>query len=67
LGVTRRNYDRERAARFLGGFSAPLQKPGSTLQGLLSEQDPALLALSAREQTRRVRDLSAAGLQELDF
>ena len=41
--------------------------PGSTLQGLLSEQDPALLALSAREQTRRVRDLSAAELQELDF
>jgi transcriptional regulator with XRE-family HTH domain len=41
--------------------------PGTTLLELLSEQDPALLALAAREKTRRVRDLSAAELQELDF
>jgi transcriptional regulator with XRE-family HTH domain len=41
--------------------------PGSSLLGLLSEQDPALRALDAREKTRRVRDMSAAELQELDF
>lgn len=41
--------------------------PGSTLLDLLSEQDPALLALQARERTKRVRDLSAAELKELDF
>lgn len=34
--------------------------PGSTLLALLSEQDPALLALAAREKTQRVRDMSAA-------
>ncbi len=41
--------------------------PGSTLLDLLSESDPALVALGMREQTRRVRDLSAAELKELDF
>ena len=41
--------------------------PGSTLLDLLSEKDPALLALSAREKTQRVRDLSAAEREELDF
>ena len=41
--------------------------PGSTLMDLLSETEPALLALAAREQTQRVRDLSAAELKELDF
>lgn len=41
--------------------------PGSTLLDLLSEKDPALLALSAREKTRRVRDLTAAEREELDF
>lgn len=41
--------------------------PGSTLLDLLSEKDPALLALSAREKTQRVRDLSATELKELDF
>ena len=41
--------------------------PGSTLLALLSEQDPALLALAAREKTQRVRDMSAAELKELDF
>ena len=41
--------------------------PGSTLLELLSEKDPALLALDAREKTKRVRDMSAAELKELDF
>lgn len=41
--------------------------PGSTLVDLLSEQDPALLALAAREKSKRVRDLSAAERDELDF
>jgi transcriptional regulator with XRE-family HTH domain len=41
--------------------------PGSTLLDLLSENDPALLSLSAREKTRRVRDMSATELAELDF
>lgn len=41
--------------------------PGASLADLLSESDPALLALQARESTRRVRDLSAAELKSLDF
>jgi transcriptional regulator with XRE-family HTH domain len=41
--------------------------PGSTLLDLLSENDPALVALSAREKTKRVRDLTAAERQELEF
>jgi len=41
--------------------------PGSTLLDLLSESDPALAALAVREQSRRVRDLSVAELEELDF
>jgi len=41
--------------------------PGSTLLDLLTEKDPALLALSAREKTQRVRDLSTAEREELDF
>lgn len=41
--------------------------PGSTLLDLLSEADPALAALQARERTKRVRDLSAAELDELKF
>ncbi len=41
--------------------------PNSTLLDLLTEKDPALLALSAREKTQRVRDLSAAEREELDF
>jgi len=41
--------------------------PGSTLMDLLSETEPALLALAAREKTQRVRDLSAAELKELEF
>ena len=41
--------------------------PGSTMLDLLSEKDPALLSLSAREKTRRVRDMTTAELEELDF
>ncbi len=41
--------------------------PGSTLLDLLSEKDPALLALNAREKSKRVRDMSAAEREELDF
>lgn len=41
--------------------------PGRTLNDLLSESDPALAALAVREQSKRVRDLSAAELKELDF
>jgi transcriptional regulator with XRE-family HTH domain len=41
--------------------------PGSTLLDLLSEKDPSLLSLSAREKTRRVRDLTSDELRELDF
>lgn len=41
--------------------------PGTTLANLLTESDPALVALRARESTKRVRDLSAAELDELNF
>lgn len=41
--------------------------PGSTLQDLLNESDPALAALQARERTQRVRNLSAKELDELNF
>jgi len=41
--------------------------PGSTLLDLLLEKDPALRALASREQTKRVRDLTAAELKTLDF
>ena len=41
--------------------------PGSTLLDLLSESDPALSAQATRERTRRVRDLGAEELGELDF
>lgn len=41
--------------------------PGTTLAGLLTESDPALTALQARESTKRVRDLSAAELADLNF
>lgn len=41
--------------------------PGSTLMELLSETDPALLSLEAREQTKRVRNMTVAELKELDF
>jgi len=41
--------------------------PGSTLLDLLSEKDPALLALDAREKSKRVRDMNATERAELDF
>jgi transcriptional regulator with XRE-family HTH domain len=41
--------------------------PGKTLLELLSETDPALAALSAKEQRRRARDLSKRELDEIDF
>ena len=41
--------------------------PGSTLLELLTEKDPALLTLEAREKSKRVRDMSVAELKELDF
>ena len=41
--------------------------PGTTLRGLLVESDPSLSALRARESTKRVRDLSAAELDALNF
>ena len=41
--------------------------PGKTLLELLSETDPALAALSAKEQRRRARDLSKGELDEIDF
>lgn len=41
--------------------------PGTTLTGLLQEADPALISLQAKESTKRVRDLSAAELDDLNF
>ncbi|WP_159914679.1 helix-turn-helix domain-containing protein [Pantoea sp. 18069] len=41
--------------------------PGATLADLLRQADPALTALQARESTKRVRDLSAAELDDLNF
>ena len=41
--------------------------PGKSLLELLSETDPALAALSAKEQRRRVRELSKRELEEIDF
>lgn len=41
--------------------------PGTTLADLLTQADPALTTLQARESTKRVRDLSAAELDELNF
>jgi transcriptional regulator with XRE-family HTH domain len=41
--------------------------PGKKLSELLAETDPALAALSAKEQRRRVRELSKRELDEIDF
>ena len=41
--------------------------PGKTLLEFLSESDPALAALSAKEQRRRARELSMRELEEIDF
>jgi DNA-binding XRE family transcriptional regulator len=41
--------------------------PGRTLLELLSETDPALLRLDAKEKYSRVRDPTMRGLDDLDF
>ncbi|GAA4345699.1 hypothetical protein GCM10023165_29930 [Variovorax defluvii] len=41
--------------------------PGRSLLELIQENDPSLEALSAREETKRVRPLSDAELKKLDF
>jgi transcriptional regulator with XRE-family HTH domain len=41
--------------------------PGTSLQSLLDEDDPALAAMSARERRQRVRELSDRELKDLDF
>jgi transcriptional regulator with XRE-family HTH domain len=41
--------------------------PGKTLLDLLSETDPALAALGAKEQRRRARELTKRELDEIDF
>ena len=41
--------------------------PGLSLLSLLQEADPSLAALAARERTQRVRALSQAELDKLDF
>lgn len=41
--------------------------PGATLVSLLTEADPALVVLRAREATHRVRDLTDDELKNLDF
>jgi len=48
--------------RYLDAIAA-----GMTLMELLSESDPSLVVLGARERRKRVRDLSDAELRELDF
>ena len=41
--------------------------PGVSLLAVLQETDPSLLALSARELTKRARSLSNTELKKLDF
>jgi transcriptional regulator with XRE-family HTH domain len=41
--------------------------PGKTLLELLSQTDPALITLGALEKKRRVRDMTRAELDDLDF
>jgi transcriptional regulator with XRE-family HTH domain len=41
--------------------------PGMPLEAMYAEKDPALRALAARERRQRVRDLSAAERDELEF
>ena len=41
--------------------------PGKRLLELLSETDPALAALSAKERRRRARELTKRELDEIDF
>lgn len=48
--------------RYLDAIAA-----GKTLQSLLNEDDPALLALGVEERRQRARALTEAELKELDF
>lgn len=48
--------------RYLDAIAA-----GTTLQSLLNEEDPALLALAVKERSHRARAMTAAELKELDF
>jgi hypothetical protein len=41
--------------------------PGATLLQLLQASAPSLLALAQKEQTQRVRSLSAADIEALNF
>jgi transcriptional regulator with XRE-family HTH domain len=41
--------------------------PGKTLLDLLSQTDPALVALGSRERKPRVRDMGRAELDDIDF
>jgi transcriptional regulator with XRE-family HTH domain len=41
--------------------------PGKTLLDLLTESDPALTVMAARDKRRRVRDMTRTELDELDF
>ena len=41
--------------------------PGATLLQLLQESDPSLAVLAQKEQTQRVRGLSATDLDALNF
>jgi len=41
--------------------------PGTTLEMLFEQKDPALLALAVRERRTRVRDMSAQERDELNF
>lgn len=41
--------------------------PGTSLEALYSEKDPALAALAARERSLRVREMSASERDELNF
>jgi DNA-binding XRE family transcriptional regulator len=41
--------------------------PGKTLLNLLSETDPALTALRAKEERRRARSLTQSELKKIDF
>ena len=48
--------------RYLGAIA-----PGMTLQQLLEGKDPSLIALEASEKRQRVRELSPAERERLDF
>lgn len=41
--------------------------PGVDIQHVLTEKDPALIALQVKERKHRVRDIRKAELEEIDF